>query len=206
MRAGWAALLAAGLLTGCATTPAPPPTDAVAVQTAWAARQQQLSAIQGFALNGRVAVKGGGLSGALRWQQAGEAFSLRIVGPFGAGALSVEGTPALVSIKSKDIDLVTDAPKQVLAERTGWRLPLDALRWWVLGLPAPQPADAEPAAVVLDAEGRAEQIRQGEWTLRYSDYRSDAVAALPYRIEAVQPTATGEWMSTVVLEAITLTP
>lgn len=206
MRAGWAALLATGLLAGCAITPAPPTTDVLAVQTAWAARQQQLSTMQGFALNGRVAVKGGGLSGALRWQQAGEAFNLRIVGPFGAGALLVEGTPALVTIKGKDIDLVTDAPRQVLAERTGWRLPLDALRWWVLGLPAPQAADAERAQVLLDAEGRAEQIRQDGWTLRYSDYRSGAVTALPHRIEAVQPTASGEWMSTVVLEAITLTP
>ena len=193
-------LLAA--LAGCATVPEAPP-DATIVQSAWAVRQQQLGAVQGFELNGRVAVKGGGLSGALRWEQDGENFKLRIAGPFGAGALSMQGTPALVAIKGKDIDLVTDNPQQVLAERSGWRLPLDALRWWVLGLPAPAPAEA--ARIALDAEGRATQMQQGDWLLRYSDYKigdDPAAPSLPGRIEAVQ----GEWTATVVLEAIRLTP
>ncbi|MES2883700.1 MAG: lipoprotein insertase outer membrane protein LolB [Pseudomonadota bacterium] len=191
--------LALLLLAGCAGLPEAPP-DSVAVQSAWALRQQQLGSVQGFEVNGRVAVKGGGLSGALRWEQDGEAFKLRIAGPFGAGALSIQGTPALVAIKGKDIDLVTDAPQQVLAKRTGWRLPLDALRWWVLGLPAP----AVEASITLDAEGRAVQMQQGDWQLRYSDYRSDAESApaLPGRIEAVQ----GEWTATVVVEAIHLKP
>ena len=193
--------LALLLLAGCAGLPEAPQ-DSATVQSAWALRQQQLGAVQGFEANGRVAVKGGGLSGALRWEQEGETFKLRIAGPFGAGALSMQGTPALVAIKGKDIDLVTNMPQQVLAERTGWRLPLDALRWWVLGLPAPAPA-AE-ASITLDAEGRALQMQQGDWLLRYSDYRreSDAAPELPARIEAVQ----GEWMATVVLEAIQLKP
>lgn len=193
--------LALLLLAGCAGLPETPQ-DSAAVQSAWTSRQQQLGSVQGFEANGRVAVKGGGLSGALRWEQEGEAFKLRIAGPFGAGALSMQGTPTQVAIKGKDIDLVTDNPQQVLSERTGWRLPLDALRWWVLGLPAPLPA-AE-ASITLDAEGRALQMRQGDWLLSYSDYHRDpeSAPALPGRIEAVQ----GEWMATVVLEAIRLKP
>lgn len=191
------ALLALGLLAGCVTTPASLH-NPVATDTAWTLRQQQLAAVQGFETSGRIAVKGGGLSGALRWQQDGEHFKLRIAGPFGAGALSVQGTPGEVAIKGKDIDLVTTEPAQVLAERTGWRLPLDSLRWWVLGLPAPQPE----ASVTLDAEGQALQITQADWVLRYSDYRSDTAPALPRRIEARQ----GEWSATLVLENLTLSP
>lgn len=197
------AVLAVSLLASCASVPpASPDIDPATLNAAWALRQQQLGSVHGFQLNGRVAVKGGGLSGALRWQQEGAHFSLRIAGPFGAGALSMEGTAEQVAIKGKDIDIVTTEPQLVLAQRTGWRLPLDSLRWWVLGLPDPQ----SEADVVLDADGRALQMQQAGWTLRYSDYRRDSTPALPGRIEAVQPTATGEWMATVVLDTITLTP
>ncbi len=191
------------LLAGCAALPeASPEVDAASVDAIWTARQQQLAAVKGFELGGRVAVKGGGLSGALHWQQDGEHFRLRIAGPFGAGALSMEGTAALVSIKGKDIDLVTTDPQQVLAERTGWRLPLAALRWWVLGLPDPH----SPADITLDAEGRAISLRQTDWLLQYSDYRSGTTPTLPGRIEASQQTAAGEWKATVVVETLRLSP
>lgn len=207
MRLRCIALVAIALLTGCVSLPTPPlEVDPARVNAAWSAHQQQLKAVTGFQLNGRVAVKGGGLSGALRWQQEGENYSLRIAGPFGAGALSIQGTPPLVHIKGKDIDLVTDNPQQVLAERTGWRLPLDALRWWVLGLPAPQGDDHDAVRMTLNDEGRALEIQQQGWTLRYHDYRADTGPALPYRIEAVQAVAEGEWMATVIIEAITVAP
>lgn len=192
-------LLLAGpaLLAACISTPQRP-ADPVAVNAAWAIHQQQISAAQGFEAIGRVAVKGGGLSGALRWDQDGEHFKLRIAGPFGAGALSMEGTPDAVAIKGKDIDLVTQEPERVLAERSGWRLPLDSLRWWVLGLPAPAPRPD----ISLDGDGQALQIRQGDWTLRYSDYRSETLPALPGRIEATQ----GDWSATVIIETLLLKP
>lgn len=207
MRAHRSALLTLALLTGCvAQPPLQTPADATAVGLAWGQRQQQLTAIGGFELSGRVAVKGGGLSGALRWQQQAEHYRLRIAGPFGAGALAVEGTPAQATIKGKDIDLVTAEPARVLAERTGWRLPLEALRWWVLGLPAPADDLSPQPSVALDANGRATQIQQAGWTLRYSDYRETTQPALPYRIEAVQPTANGEWMATVIVDTVGLSP
>lgn len=203
-----AALLAAALLGGCASLQQPtvPVPEAPGVNIAWMQRIAQLSALQGFELTGRVAVKGGGLSGALRWQQQGEYFALRIAGPFGAGALSLQGTPALVSIKGRDIDLTTTEPEQVLAARTGWRLPLNALRWWVLGLPAPIDTAAAPTRMVLDAEGRASGFEQAGWTLRYSDYQPRGSTGTPSRIEAALPTADGEWMATVIVQSLSLTP
>ena len=82
MRLRCIALVAIALLTGCVSLPTPPlEVDPARVNAAWSAHQQQLKAVTGFQLNGRVAVKGGGLSGALRWQQQGEQFKLRIAGP-----------------------------------------------------------------------------------------------------------------------------
>lgn len=201
------------LLSGCASLREPPAPVVNADQStaAWVARQEQLGAMRGFELTGRVAVKGAGLSGALRWQQTGETFNLRIAGPFGAGALSMQGTPALVAIRGKDIDLTTTEPELVLAERTGWRLPMASLRWWVLGLPAPPAVAPAAERIAFDAEGRALDFQQNGWTLRYSGYRafdgnSEGVATLPARIEATQTTASGDWMATVILENLVLTP
>jgi outer membrane lipoprotein LolB len=185
--------LALGACAPLQTTPVPEG-QANAAQ-AWEQRRSQLEAYEGFELQGRLAVKGGGLSGALRWQQAGSRFRLRLAGPFGAGALSLEGDDALVAIKSKDLDLVTAEPEAVLASRTGWRLPLAALRWWVLGLPAPE----APASLQLDGQGRPLGFSQLGWQLRYSDWRPGS-PSLPGRIEAQQEA----WQALLLIENLSL--
>lgn len=186
-------------LSGCAGFSQPAVLDRAAANSHWAQRQEQLGSVQGFEARGRIAVKGGGLSGALHWLQAGEQFRLRIAGPFGAGALLIEGLPSRVMIKNKDIELETTEPQRVLLERTGWPLPLDALRWWVLGIPAP--GEAMPAAQI-DALGRPTELRQRGWLLRYGDYREAKATALPGRIEA----SLGEWSATVIVEELRLAP
>lgn len=186
-------------LQGCVSWRAPTAIDANAANAGWLQRQQQLGAVSGFETNGRIAIKGGGLSGGLRWQQQGEQFRLRIAGPFGAGATLIEGVPARVKIKSKDMDLDTTEPQRVLQQSTGWLLPLDALRWWALGIPAP--GDEAPSAL-LDALGRPTEMQQRGWRLRYSDYREETPLATPGRIEASQ----GDWSATVIFEQITLSP
>ncbi len=190
------ALAVGAALGACAPLRSLPSTEGQAnAAAAWEQRRSSLEAYEGFELQGRLAVKGGGLSGALRWQQTGSRFRLRLAGPFGAGALSLEGDDALVAIKSKDVDLITAEPEAVLASRTGWRLPLTALRWWVLGLPAP---DA-PASLQLDGEGRPLGFSQLGWQLRYSDWRTGN-PSLPGRIEAQQD----GWQALLLIEDLKL--
>jgi outer membrane lipoprotein LolB len=194
-----AAALALLLLQGCVSRPAIP-TDAAGLERRWTERQTLLSSAPGFAAEGRIAVKGGGLSGAWRWQQQGETFALRIAGPFGAAALSISGTPGAVTIRGKDIDLVTAEPDAVLAARTGWVLPIAALRWWVLGLPAPGSA----SEVNFDAEGRAAELRQDGWQVRYTRYAEGPEPALPSRLEATAETGGKALQATLVFERFEL--
>lgn len=198
MRALPAPLALAAYLVISACLPQPPvePEGGRAVaEAAWNHHRQQLQSFDGFSLQGRLAVKGGGLSGSLRWRQDGEHFNLRLSGPLGAGALLLDGDARQVAIKGKDLDLVTDQPEQILAARTGWLLPLQALRWWVLGIPAPE---AE-ASVQLDARGRVLGFRQLGWDLAFSDYR-EGDPALPGRIEARR----GESLALLVVEKLSL--
>lgn len=190
------ALAACLLISACLPQPPVEPEGSRAVaEAAWNHHRQQLQSFDGFSLQGRLAVKGGGLSGSLRWRQDGEHFNLRLSGPLGAGALLLDGDARQVAIKGKDLDLVTDQPEQILAARTGWLLPLQALRWWVLGIPAPE---AE-ASVQLDARGRVLGFRQLGWDLAFSDYR-EGDPALPGRIEARR----GESLALLVVEKLSL--
>lgn len=193
-----AALLLAAVtfLAGCLPAPAPTPAaDLASVAAAWQARQAALASRDRFLLLGRLAVKGGGLSGQLRWQQEGAGYRLRLAGPLGAGALKIEGDGRETRIAGRDIDLVTTEPEQVLAARTGWMLPLAALRWWVLGLPEP----GEPADLQLDDRGRLVGLVQRGWTLRFEGYDAQQ-PALPGLVEARR----GEAQATLRVESMAL--
>ena len=172
-------LLVLLLLTACAgTAPLTPEPDA-ASRLRYQQRVERLQGVPGFELGGRIAVTGAALSGSLRWTQGTEGFELRVNGPFGAGAMELSGDGKTVRIRSKDVDLSTDQPERLLFETSGWPLPLDALRYWVLGVPAPGPFEG----LVIDADGRVLKLRQNGWDLDFSDYH-DALPETPGRLEA----------------------
>src|SRR3546814_14480614 len=85
-------------------------------------------------------------------------FEIRIAGPFGAGAVAISGTPDHVEIRTKDGIEHTDDPQAWLFQRAGWSFPIAGLRWWVLGLPAPN----APAQIELDAQGRLAALTRSE--------------------------------------------
>lgn len=194
------ALLCAALASGCAL--APPQADtSVAAESAWRSRAARLQALTGFELNGRLSASGAGLSGSLRWRQDGPRYALRLAGPFGAGALALNGDAGHLAIKGRDLDI--DLPpaeaEAVLAQRSGWRLPLAALRYWVLGVPAPELAEAHQ----LDAQGRLLSLAQAGWTLRYSEY-PDAGEAIARRIEMSRQDEAGDWRALLTVESLVL--
>lgn len=179
------AALALAALAACATQ-APVPADPALVQAKWRAQQAALSTITQFGLSGRAA-SGSGVKAELRWRQLGDGrFEVRVAGPFGAGAVAISGTPQAVEIRTKDGVEYTRDPEGWLQQRAGWTFPVRGLRWWALGLPAP---DA-PAQLELDDEGRLARLAQDGWTLHYSEYEDVQGYALPRRFEAASAAIT----------------
>lgn len=167
------------MCSACATLQ-PAPVDQARSAAKWRAHHDTLASITHFTLNGRAA-SGLGVKADLRWQQYADGhFEIRIAGPFGAGAVAISGTPYDVEIRTKDGVEHTDDPQAWLFQRAGWTLPIAGLRWWVLGLPAP---DA-PAQIELDAQGQLATLTQAGWTLQYDEYQDVAGVALPRRFEA----------------------
>jgi outer membrane lipoprotein LolB len=162
-------LLCCGLLAACATT-RPKPTPAAP----WEERAIALQALSSWQLDGRAAVAVGtqGWQAALNWQQRNDLAEVHLSGPFGIGALVLKRGPDGLSLNG------APPSEEVLAQlqqRLGFELPLDRLRFWLLGIP-------DPSAVFelkRNDQDRAAQLTQDGWSIDYDRYMPVSADVLP---------------------------
>lgn len=179
--AGLAIAAAALALSGCQTWTAQPTSPTPQSDAAWQAHQLRLRAIEGFDLQGRAA-DGRGVKADLLWQQDHDgSFDLRLSGPFGVGAVIIRGRADQVEIQTREGRYQTRDPESWMRSRLGWTFPVQGLRYWVLGLPAPD----RDAQLSLDPQGRLAVLTQDGWTLHYNEYQTQQGLDLPRRLEAV---------------------
>ena len=103
---------------------------------------------------------------------------MRLSGPLGAGGFRARGEPGLVRIRTGEETFYTNEPESLVEEIVGWRFPLTGLRYWAIGLPAPEP----PARLAVDDDGLLTGLYQSGWRLSYAEYRETAGIELPRRI------------------------
>jgi outer membrane lipoprotein LolB len=148
------AALAACVTTRPALAPAP-----------WEQRLADLQRANAWQLDGRAAVAVGtqGWQASLNWRQRGAATELHLSGPLGVGALALKTTPEGLSLNGAP---PSDTVLAQLQDRLGFELPLDELRYWLLGIP-----DQRTAFVMArNAQDRAQQLTQDGWTVDYDRY------------------------------------
>jgi len=172
-----AVLGAAALLAGCAAAPRRGAPSVAPTGEELAA----LTQLSDFTVAGRVAVqsRGEGWNASFDWREAAGRGTLAVRGPFGARAARITRSDERIVIESGD-----DAPLEVaapftgldaaLAARLGFALPLEPLRYWILGVPAPG----------LASEGGAGSFRQADWDVACAAYArvAGAPAPLPGRL------------------------
>ena len=122
----------------------------------------------------------GNWSASLDWRQAEEGFRLRLSGPFGQGALQVEGSPGTVELTTaRGERRSARTPEALLAQELDWDLPASSLRHWIT-------ARARPGVPVedwtLDEAGRLSTLAQQGWRLDYVYRGEPGGHALPDRI------------------------
>lgn len=184
-------LAAVLLLAGCASQPR------VLSGEEWSARQVELLALEAWKVTGRVAVAvdGRGASASLDWRQAGSTSDVWLRGPFGSGALRiVMNGDELVLEDGRGGRLAGEEAHRYLLEQLGTDLPFAALRFWLLGVPAP----GEPSVERFDADGRLASFRQDGWQVDIPRYQRVGDGALPARLAASDGAvrvklAVGEW-------------
>ena len=193
-----AALLAATLLlAACAgvggrRAPAPGVAAQVSPQAALAEEQrvQALLARPAWSFEGRVAISKGrdGGSGRIEWRQDGRAYDVSLSAPVTRQSWRLVGDS---HYEGGRLEGLPGGPREgenaeaLLAEATGWQIPVNHLPDWTRGLAA---YDAlPPEQLARDVEGRPRKLRQMGWDIQYLDwYPAEAGRpALPRRIEAV---------------------
>ncbi len=177
-----AALLMAVMLlglAGCAVQPPAP--DAVGdwqAINAW----QAPAAPAHWRLEGRVSLRidNRAATAGIRWRETGSGYRIDLRGALGAGRLRVLGTGAGVTLITADGKRhEADSPAELVRAVTGYELPVAFLRWWVVGQPVPW----LPGRVRADNAGRASQLEQAGWQIRYGDGVVADGYPLPGRIE-----------------------
>lgn len=165
-----AAVLACGLLAGCAATP----------PDLGATREQ----VRDFSVDARFALRASGpdgkphsSAGRLAWEHRGDSDRVLISSPLGTGIAEIDSWPGGAVLRLADGRTRTAAdPDALIEEVTGQRLPVRRLPHWLLG----RAAGAED-----DANGRPLRASEAGWRIEYT-YGDDAPGALPIAVTLTQ--------------------
>ncbi|WP_427901687.1 lipoprotein insertase outer membrane protein LolB [Marinobacter bryozoorum] len=153
----------------------------------WAERQRTLQNFSHWVLTGKLAVRQPGESGSAvinRWTQDNEHYELALSSSFlGMGSTRLEGSPGFIELELPDGETYASSdPQGLIYAATGWELPIEALVWWVRGLPAPE----GEFRLAFNQDGQLAQLQQKGWTIRYERWRAfmDDRPDLPARLTA----------------------
>jgi outer membrane lipoprotein LolB len=70
----------------------------------------------------------------------------------------------------------------LLAQVTGWQLPVTGLRYWIRGLPEPVAGQAQETR---DEAGRLNRLEQSGWTIEYQKYQLVGDILLPAKLQLI---------------------
>jgi len=165
------------LLGGCGLFRTQSPADK---PLSWQAQQDKNRTLEHFQISGKIGIRAAHASGSanLFWQQNQDYFDIRLSGPLGRGAVRLVGNPQQARLEASN-DISEGQAQTLLSERLGWELPLDALHWWLRGLPAP----GKTARLQLDNNSRLAQLNQQGWQIDYPSYRLEQGYWLPARLK-----------------------
>ena len=167
------------LLSACTTQPVVPPSE---VNARWESRQERLHALDRWKLNGRVSLTtpAEAWQADLVWAQRRRHFDIKLIAPLGQGTIALQGGPDGAELRSSKSPQPVRAPdpEALLYQQTGWQMPVDGLRFWVRGLPAP---GGKPE-LKLDGQGRLTRLDQFGWRIEFVRYRDVSGTDLPDKI------------------------
>ena len=179
------------LLQGCMTAPpAPPPDDSYTTEKPddWSERRERLGDFNHWELQGKVAVRHeeGTDSAVIRnWTQRGDYFRIEMSSAFmGMGTVRLEGSPASLVITDPDGKTYQSAnPEKLIQETLGWTLPVQALYYWIRGLPVP----GNERQLFFNTRGQIAYLRQHGWELNFDSHQTlDGLPEVPRSLTATR--------------------
>ena len=148
----------------------------------WEQRKSELSEIQDWSLNGRIAIVNGDESWQLnmKWQRHGDKYILDLSGPFGTGHAQLTGAADNVLLVDSDKNhFYAESPDRLLQEVTGLKMPVKSLLYWIAGIPD---WNIKTDKQSIDAYGRLAELEQNNWRVRFKQYIDVNKLELPQKI------------------------
>jgi outer membrane lipoprotein LolB len=141
-----------------------------------------LAGLARWRLEGRIAVQtpDDAWQASLAWDHEGRQDRLLVSGPLNQGTVSIVLQDDLILInEGNGNERISRDPDALMKEKLGFSIPLQSLRYWVLGISAPGEASEE-----LDVypDGRLKHLKQAEWSLDYERYRDWDRFVLPQKV------------------------
>jgi len=166
-------------LSACSTTTKPSKVDDPNLE--WSDRQTQLTQIDHWKINGRLAItnKVEVWHLSVIWDQKQQGYKIHLSGPFGAGAVQLKGDQTGVILKTEDETVFAADAEKLLFETTGVQIPIQNLFYWIRGLPNPE---SEISSQKLDPYGRLKTLSQNNWNIRFKRYKKTNDTYLPSKV------------------------
>jgi len=169
-------LLSLALLSACQTLQTKPELDNRATysvgDSSYADRQQAVDALKQWKIAGVFSYadeQDSVATGKLLWEKKGDKDTIQLIGPIGLGTIKLISTPTesvLISSKQQLVQPGGDI-EQLLFKAVGWKLPINELRYWLFGLPAPM----NDGRYELDQLSNLKTLEQSGWSIRFSTYQ-----------------------------------
>jgi outer membrane lipoprotein LolB len=172
--------IAALILSACSGQATRPPSAAIDPN---APLEQQLASLQVWTATGKASLRNSNASESvsLIWQQSAHEARVVLSGPLGAGATRIHSDGTLLRINKGGSEKVIDiSSREAIILNTGWDLPLQALPYWLKGLPY-------PALEMQDSEkdtssGQLIALQQDDWVLDFQQFNHYGSLVLPSRL------------------------
>lgn len=185
----WIPVVGLCLLTlgGCAAQhQAAPDKGAVSTtdaQAGWKQRQETFARMKAWRLQGKVGVQFQDQSASfnIAWlQNSNDGYEMNIKNPLTGSIMAyLKGDKSGVTLQTNGKTYKDASAERLLQGQLGVSLPLEGMKYWVRGVPAP---DSPLQTVKLDAQGRPEVLQQSGWQVEYSGWQGNDWKALPEKI------------------------
>ena len=144
-------------------------------------RKAKTETVSSWEIRGAMAAKNKskGWSATMNWKQSGpSAYQIRLMGPLGGGTVLIDKKGDTVTFQDGPKKITSHNADELLLEQTGIRLPVNNLYYWVRGLPAPGPVQAEHR----DDYNHLVELKQNGYTINFTKYTSVKGVDLPSMI------------------------
>ncbi len=161
-------------------------------------KQKNPSHLMQWQLTGAIAAKQHkkAWSASLTWEQSSQNnYRLSLFGPMGGHAIIIEKNHGIVTYQEGQYTQQSRNEEALIYQKTGQKLPLSHLFYWVRGLKSPG-----KATELKDASGHLIQLKQAGYTLHYTNYQVVDGYDLPTKIQIEH--ANG-WLKLIIKQWVT---